>query len=304
MAPARKTRRRGYRSPLSVPQILAWADQYHKKTGRWPTILSGPIPGKPDETWRKVDNALRLGLRNLPGKSSLARLLAKERGVRNPKALPRLTFNQILAWADAHHRRTGEWPRETSGAIPEAPGERWHAIDRALRAGVRGLPGATSLAMLLAERRGVRNIQRLPRLTPKVILAWADEHRRRTGKWPNTVTGAVHGAPGETWSGIDTALKLGRRGLPGGSTLLQLLAEKRGVRNPRRLPPLTHDQIIRWARAHRDRTGRWPTRESGPVVDAVGETWSIIDRALKSGGRSLPGGESLFRLIRKQKAKR
>jgi hypothetical protein len=47
--------------------------------------------------------ALRLGLRGLPGGSSLARLLDEQRRVRNVKNLPPLTEEQILAWADEHH---------------------------------------------------------------------------------------------------------------------------------------------------------------------------------------------------------
>ena len=43
------------------------------------------------ETWAAVDAALINGVRGLEGGSSLARLLDRERGVRNRKALPRLT---------------------------------------------------------------------------------------------------------------------------------------------------------------------------------------------------------------------
>src|SRR5947209_17836127 len=119
------------RSRLSLYQILKWADAYHRRKRRWPTMYSGTVKGASAETWRRIDNGLRLGLRGLPSGSSLARLLAEQRGVRNTSALPRLTMKQILAWADAHYQRTGQWPKETCGAVPEAPGESWHAIDRA-----------------------------------------------------------------------------------------------------------------------------------------------------------------------------
>jgi hypothetical protein len=48
---------------------------------------------------------------------------------RNKARLPPLTVAQILAWADAHRARTGEWPRVLSGPIPEAPGESWRAVN-------------------------------------------------------------------------------------------------------------------------------------------------------------------------------
>jgi hypothetical protein len=163
----------------------------------------------------------------LPGGSSLARLLARHRGVRNPKDLPPLTCRQILAWADAHHRRTGAWPTGTSGPIPEAPGETWSKVETALRAGRRGLPGGSSVARLLARGRGVPNPKALPPLRLPDILAWADAHHRRTGRWPTPQAGPVAGAPpGTTWMAVDAALNQGLRGLPGGSTLRRLLAER------------------------------------------------------------------------------
>jgi hypothetical protein len=67
---------------------------------------------------------------------------------------PTLTVEQVLAWADAHHARTGRRPAVRSGPVPEAPGETWVGIDLALRRGARGLPGGYSLARLLALLRG------------------------------------------------------------------------------------------------------------------------------------------------------
>jgi hypothetical protein len=75
--------------------------------------------------------------------------------VRNKAALPRLTLKQIRAWAKAHRERTGAWPGDTSGPIPEAPGETWKAVQMALVQGLRGLKGGSSLARLLGRgRRG------------------------------------------------------------------------------------------------------------------------------------------------------
>jgi hypothetical protein len=65
--------------------------------------------------------------------------------------------------------RTGDWPHRESGQIPGSLGEKWRRVDNALVYGLRGLPGGSSLAQLLAERRGVRNIRRLPRLTEEQI---------------------------------------------------------------------------------------------------------------------------------------
>jgi hypothetical protein len=66
---------------------------------------------------------------------------------------PPLTVGQILAWADAHHACTGEWPSAGTGPVAGAPGEKWVHLDRALRDGLRGLPGGDSLSRLLDRRR-------------------------------------------------------------------------------------------------------------------------------------------------------
>src|SRR5947209_4196669 len=102
-----------------------------------------------------------------------------------------LTVAQILTWADAFFARMGRWPRRTDGTVAGARHTTWLAVNAALIHGFRGLPGGTSLAQLLAERRGHRNIKRLPSLAEAEILAWADAHRRRTGRWPTVTDGAV-----------------------------------------------------------------------------------------------------------------
>jgi hypothetical protein len=75
------------RPPLTVEQILAWADAYHGRTGRWPAAASGPVEGAPGETWANVNAALSDGYRGLPGGDSLARLLDRRRG-RGPGRFP------------------------------------------------------------------------------------------------------------------------------------------------------------------------------------------------------------------------
>jgi hypothetical protein len=64
---------------------------------------------------------------------------------------PPLTEDQVLAWAGLHHARTGRWPGAHSGAVLDAAGENWQALDKALRNGFRGLPGEDSLAGLLGR---------------------------------------------------------------------------------------------------------------------------------------------------------
>ncbi|MEE9294502.1 MAG: hypothetical protein V3W34_06030 [Phycisphaerae bacterium] len=193
-----------------------------------------------------LDKALRHGFRWLPGNSSLAQLLEEKRGRRNRRAAPKLTTKAILAWADEYKRRCGEWPTESSGKVPGATDESWIAIASSLRTGARGLPGGSSLSQLLEKRRGKRNMQHQPELSVAQILTWADTHRERTGKWPTKTNGSVRGVRDESWGRIDGALRYGRRSLPPGGSLHQLLEKHRGRRNRRALSsPLKKQRRIR-----------------------------------------------------------
>ena len=298
---------RGLRGPLTPERILAWADAHHEATGLWPTRASGRVRGAEGETWAAIDFALLQGRRGLPGGSSLPRLMAGSRPVRNVHTLARLTLEQVLDWADAHHARTGRWPRARSGRIAEAPDVTWNVVETALYQGLRGLPGGgMTLPQLLAGRRGAPAIQTGRPLAVDQILAWADAHRATTGRWPVEDSGPVSGAPGETWNGISTSLAKGNRGLPAGSSLARLLAEHRGARNPKGLPRLSLDQVLAWAEAYRSANGRWPSSSSGPVAEAPapGETWAKINSALVNGHRGLPGGKSLARVLRPTRPRR
>src|SRR5207244_4434814 len=159
------------------------------------------------------------GRRGLRGGSSLARLLAQHRGHRNRADLPDLSEAQILAWADAYHKRHGRWPTEPAGLIARSGGETWSGVDQALRDGRRGLPGGSSLICLLAEARGAHHHLHPMQLSVAQILAWADQYQRRTGRWPRTSTEPVTPGAPVTWRTVDYCLRKGQRGMPGGSSL-------------------------------------------------------------------------------------
>ncbi len=308
--PQRLRQRR--KPPLTIGQILAWADAHFERTGKWPNRDSGEVFEAPNENWSKINAALAGGWRGIPTNSglSLTRLLAEFRGLRNIKRLPHFTIDQILRWADAHFARTGVWPQTDSGDVLGAPGETWAAIDHALWRGGRGLPTGPglSLARLLAEHREVRNLKQLARLSIKQILSWADAHFQRTGEWPGWDSGKVTETTNDTWSSIDRALQRGLRGLSSqrGSTLARLLAKRRGVRHPGEPPPFTIKQILAWADAHFRRCGQWPGQLSGVIFDAPSETWKMVDHALRLGIRGFPAntGLSLARLLARHRGVR
>ena len=63
-------------------------------------------------------------------------------------------------------------------------------------------------------------------------------------------------------------------------------------------PGASHEQV---RDAYRQKTGRWPNERSGPIAEAPGETWNAVANALGGGGRGLPGGSSLGRLLREHR---
>jgi hypothetical protein len=65
--------------PISLAQILRWADAWHAETGDWPGSHSGPVAGA-GVNWHAIDQALFAGTNGLPGGDSLAKLLYRERG--------------------------------------------------------------------------------------------------------------------------------------------------------------------------------------------------------------------------------
>ena len=200
--------------PVSVDQVVQWADAYFAEHGEWPTCRSGPIAGT-NTTWSAIHDCLRRGYRGLPSRTSLAKFLAKHRGVQVGRRPPKLSVNQLLVWADAYFSAHRKWPTATSGPIPGTR-ETWSAVIGAMHVGSRGFRRGFSLAQLLARRRGVRNAASLPPLKAERILEWARAHFKATGRWPTDRSGPVAESPGDTWCAVDQALSKGRRGLDGG----------------------------------------------------------------------------------------
>jgi len=288
----------GRRPPLDEDLILSWADEHFQRTGAWPVVVSGQVDGHEDENWNSVDMALRKGFRGLLLGSSLAILLQERRGAVYKNNKPEFTVEQVLAWADLHYERHGRYPYDTDGPIEGAVGETWGAVENALRQGLRGLPGKSSLFKLLNENRRMGRLQRTrPPLTEDFVLYWADAHFATHGSWPKGESGPVDGQPGESWGGIQAALIVGHRGLGPGSSVLKLLVKHGRVSPKPDLLDLTVEQILEWADRYHETHGSYPQRNIEVIEGTGGETWEGVNRALVHGRRGLPGNSSLAKLF-------
>jgi hypothetical protein len=156
-----------------------------------------------------------------PGSTSLV----QHRQARKKRHLSQLSEDEVLAWCERFHNEYGRWPTQSDGAIPDTT-ETWAGLNATLRAGRRGI-AATTLADFLSEHRNVRNDRNLPPLTVNLILSWADQFFSDHGFWPKAKSGPCGPGISENWRGVDNALRIGYRGLRGGSSLAKLLDKYR-----------------------------------------------------------------------------
>ena len=110
--------------------------------------------------------------------------------------------------------------------------------------------------------------------------------------------------PGRGSAGRDVERRQRRAGVRGarpagrGQPGPPLLAREAGAANYTNSRTLRDEEdVLAWAEAYRRATGAWPTPAGEPVVLPPGQTWALIDRALREGYRGLSGGDSLATLL-------
>ncbi len=127
---------------------------------------------------------------------------------------------------------------------------------------------------------------RLATLTPALILAWADAHHGRTGAWPSSTSGPVGDAPGETWSGLNTALRLGTRGLPGGDSVHRLLRREGRIAESRGRPAQVSRHLLVYHLSAEGLSLAEIGRRLGVSRQAA---WEMLRRTSQSGTRGNKG---------------
>jgi hypothetical protein len=280
--------------PITEDMIAELVSAYQTEHGKFPTVRA-------TSEWCALDGVLRQGGRGLPGGSSLAKLMADRFGyVYWGNKMP-LSDEFILDMVDQFKNEHGKFPGQYSGLVAGGfPGDDWGGYNASLRDGGRGLHGGTTLAKLIHSRYPEYvHSKNCENLTVEFIVDRAKEHLDLNGKFPVVKGGSVtNGYPGDTWNGYDRALFEGGRGLPGGTTLKRLLAKELGAPNHMDKPALTEEYIVELAKQHKERTGKRPSCKSGAVIGGHhGDTWNGYQQVLQTGGRELPGGSSLSKLL-------
>jgi hypothetical protein len=79
-----------------------------------------------------------------------------------------------------------------------------------------------------------------------------------------------------------------------------LLHERRGIPLMMELPPLTEEQIWKWAQAYNRHTGSWPSAYSPRFPPSLPLEWITIEACLREGRRGLKGGSSLTQFLAKK----
>ena len=218
-----------------------------------------------------------------------------------------LTIEQILAWADAHHAAHGALAgggtavravRWSTGS----PGSRGRRSTTPWRWACGGCRATRRWRSCWPSSRGAPLPDMRPQALAEKIWAWEQEQFPSRGRgsaprssglsraddsprsWPGPTpimrppeigrrikSGPVRAAPYDvTWKRIDDALRLGPRGLPGGSSLARGTMEHRDVPSTRCASSRSWPGPTRTTQP----PARWPNGLSGTVLGAPGENWA------------------------------
>ena len=132
--------------------VVNWVKKYKDKYGKFPHHASGKVEfADEDITWSALEACLINGWRGLPKNTSLSKLIAEQFNVINRSNTKKYSNNIIRKWIERHYKEYGYYPTKRSGVIEWASEYgynlvTWDAIDRALRVGVKGLSGGSSLS--------------------------------------------------------------------------------------------------------------------------------------------------------------
>lgn len=193
-----------------------------------------------------------------------------------------LTEQYILDLGRVHFKTHGVWPNPKAGGPAGDSGENWTALNAALRAGYRGLPGGSSLRKLFEEKKVL--------WTEEKVRGWAEAYFSENGAWPNVNSGQVSESPKHTWKAVSAALWTGAYGLPGGSSLRRFLNS--GINKD----DLSIEEVKKWVSDYIKENGIAPTSNCGSIIGTK-ETWRTVYSAFERKNRGIPHSASWTEIV-------
>ncbi len=321
-----KRRKNGpYKQLLSESSIIEAAREYYASVGKLPTASSRErLSTYPEASWKSVNDAGYLGYRGLTKGRTLSTILAplREEIGSNPKRRKNgpykelLSESSIIEAAREYYARRGKLPtadsREQLSTYPETT---WNTVYAAGRRGHRGLTKGRTLSKILAPLReeignnlkGRENGPYKQLLSESSIIEAAREYYSRRGKLPTASSREkLSTYPATNWGSVNSAGRVGSRGLTSGRTLSTILAplrEEIGNKPKRRTSApykqlLSESSIIEAAREYYARNGKMPTQFSRERLSTYPDTnWGSVNSAGRVGSRGLTSGRTLSTIL-------
>lgn len=193
---------------LTREKIEAAGKVFFARTGNWPTKRSEDATsdfGRP-ETWRAVDESLRLGLRGLSGGSSVAQVFVSKTDTDDDLIVS--AVQEFVAEKGKPPGSKDKLPVFTTPRCPE--GSTLSAISRR-----RMKQGLGSVHDLLRDR-GLALLVTHEEYVTEVAISSVESailsFRRETGRWPSQLSGDATAYFGFCWSWVMCSKYLANRG--------------------------------------------------------------------------------------------
>ncbi len=289
----------GRAAHIRMEQVHNAMRTFEGLNSRWPNRKDGVVPDL-GGSWLAIDEALRVGVRGLPGGSSLSKERLALIGSRSRKQLTAASVKDAIL---AHHAATGAWPNESTAGATPGVAHSWSYLRAVVRKGTL-FPNGYTFSKLVRELRG---------LSPskgKITIDSVEDAIRafqvaNDGKWSSLATkGAVpitsRDGPTLTWQTLDVYLARGLAGLPKVGddgrplTLAKVVARLRGViaGSTSLTVGMVEQAMLTWRRNE----GRWPTAKTPGNAPRIGVTWKALNIYLQRGKRGLPSKLTLKRV--------
>lgn len=269
----------------SLEQLRGWVKNHFNKTGKYPSKLSGNIEDT-NTNWNKISAYLNRNTKGLVGYKSLADYLFVEFGKINTF----YTLNEVENWCNIFYTKNGKYPNCDSGDI-EGQNIKWSHINDYFRSGSRGLVGYKCLCDFLEKKCGKQNII----YSTSQINGWILKYFNENGKFPSSSSSDYIENENIRWSDINNYFRSNLRGLFGYTGLKNFIDKEFN----RQDIIYTIEQVKKWAQYHYNKTKKYPTVQSGLILEA-NVTWCTINGYFIHKSRGLVGYNSLSHFIKNE----